>query len=121
LVFIKKRSAIRINSLEDAKKVGSIAIYTEDVREQLLKSWGFTNLDSSKSDMSNLKKLISGRVDLWICDNIGMPSLAEHGGVAPSDLELAFTVNEVSDFIAISKRTSKEIVKIWQTTLQAAV
>ena len=117
--YIKKGSAIRINSLEDAKRVGSIATYKEDVREQMLKTWGFTNLDSSKSAKSNLKKLMSGRVDLWIYDNLGMPSLAERAGVDPTDLELVFDIDEVSLFIAISKQTSKEIVKMWQATLQA--
>jgi len=117
--YIKKGSAIRINSLEDAKRVGSIATYKEDFREQMLKAWGFMNLDSSKSATSNLKKLMSGRVDLWISDSLGMPSIAERAGVDPTDLELVFTVNEVNDFIAISKQTSKEIVKMWQTTLQA--
>ncbi len=57
--YIRKGSAIRINSLEEAKRVGSIATYKEDVREQMLKTWGFTNLDSSKSPTSNLKKLMS--------------------------------------------------------------
>jgi len=117
--YKRKGSAIRINSLEDAKRVGSIATYKEDFREQMLKTLGFTNLDSSKSATSNLKKLMSGRVDLWITDSLGMPSIAERAGVDPTDLELMFTINEVSDFIAISKRTSKEIVKMWQATLQA--
>jgi len=117
--YKRKGSAIRINSLEDAKRVGSIATYKEDFREQMLKTLGFTNLDSSKSASSNLKKLMSGRVDLWITDSLGMPSIAERAGVDPTDLELMFTINEVSDFIAISKLTSKEIVKMWQATLQA--
>jgi polar amino acid transport system substrate-binding protein len=114
-----KGSAVRINSLEDAKRVGSIATYKEDFREQLLKSLGFKNLDSSKSAKSNLKKLMSGRVDLWISDSLGMPSIAQRSGVDPSDLELVFTINEVNDYIAISKETSKEIVKMWRATLQA--
>jgi len=117
--YIRKGSAIRVNSLEDAKRVGSIATYKEDVREQMLKTRGFTNLDSSKSATSNLKKLMSGRVDLWVYDNLGMPSLAERAGVDPTDLELIFTIDEVNLFIAISKQTSKEIVKMWQATLQA--
>jgi polar amino acid transport system substrate-binding protein len=117
--YIKKGSAIRISSLEDAKRVGSIATYKEDAREQLLKTWGFTNLDSSKSAASNLKKLMSGRVDLWFYDNLGMPSVAERAGVDPTDLELVLAIDEVSLFIAISRQTSKKIVKMWQATLQA--
>ena len=117
--YAKKGNALRINSLEDAKKVGSIATYTADAREQLLKAWGFTNLDSSKSAASNLKKLMSGRVDLWIYDNLGLPSVLKRAGVDPSDVELVFAIDQVDLYIAISKRTSKETVKMWQASLQA--
>jgi len=116
--YQKKGSNIRIDSLKDAKSVGSIATYKEDAREQMLKSWGFTNLDSSKSALSNLKKLMSGRVDLWFYDNLGMPSVAKHAGVDAKDLELAFAVDEVSIYIAISRQTSEEIVEKWQAALQ---
>jgi polar amino acid transport system substrate-binding protein len=117
--YQKKGSSIRIDSLMDAKRVGSIATYKEDAREHLLKSWGFTNLDSSKSAISNLKKLMSGRVDLWFYDNLGMPSVAKQAGVDPADLELVLAVDEVSLYIAISKQTSHAVVKTWQKALQA--
>jgi len=117
--YKKKGSGVRINSLEDAKKVGSIATYKEDAREQMLKSWGFTNLDSSKTAKSNLKKLMSSRVDLWFYDNLGMPSIVKSAGVNPADLELVLAIDEVSLYIAVSKQTSKEIVEKWQQALQS--
>jgi polar amino acid transport system substrate-binding protein len=115
--YAKKGSGIRINSLEDAKKVASIATYKEDAREQMLKSWGFTNLDSSKTAASNLKKLLSGRVDLWLYDSLGMPKVAEQVGVDTAELELVFPLNEVSLYVAFSKGTPEEIVEKWQKTL----
>ncbi len=117
--YRKKGSGIRINTLEDAKKIGSIATYKDDAREQMLKSWGFKNLDSSKSAKSNLQKLISGRVDLWFYDNIGLSSVAERAAVDLANLELAMAVEEVSLFIAISKQTSTTIVEKWQAALQS--
>ena len=62
--YARKGSGPYLSCLADAKKVSAIATYKDDVREQLLKSQGFTNLDSSKSPASNLKKLLAGRVDL---------------------------------------------------------
>jgi len=115
--YAKKSSTIRITSLEDAKKVGSIATYKEDVREQMLKALGFTNLDSSNSSVSNLKKLLSGRVDLWFYDSLGMPGVAKEVGVDPAELKLVFPLDEVSLYIAFSKGTPKKIVKQWQETL----
>ena len=115
--YAKKSSGIRIKSLEDAKKVGSIATYKEDAREQMLKSWGFTNLDSSKSAASNLKKLLSGRVDLWLYDSLGMPKVAEQVGVDAAELELVLPLNQASLYIAFSRGTPQKIVKKWQKTL----
>jgi CheY-like chemotaxis protein len=85
----------------------------------MLKSWGFTNLDSSNSSTSNLKKLLSGRVDLWVYDNLGMPCLAKKVGIDTSELEFVFSINEVSLYIAFSKGTSEKIVKKWQETLDS--
>ena len=61
---------------------------------------------------------MSGRVDLWFYDNLGMPSVAKQTGVDPADLELVLAVDEVSLYIAISKQTSKAVVKKWQKALQ---
>jgi polar amino acid transport system substrate-binding protein len=45
-IFIaKKGSGIRINSLEDAKRVNRIGTVRDDTREQYLKGKGFTNLE----------------------------------------------------------------------------
>ena len=46
--YAKKGSNIRIKTIEDAKRVDSIATYKEDAREQMLLTWGFNNIDSSK-------------------------------------------------------------------------
>jgi polar amino acid transport system substrate-binding protein len=115
--YAKKGSGIQINSLEDAKRVGTIATYKEDSREQMLKAWGFTNLDNSNSSASNLKKLLSGRVDLWVYDNLGMPGVAEQVGIDAIELDFVFPIDEVSLYIAFSKGTSKKIVAKWQETL----
>lgn len=115
--YAKKGSNIRIRSLEDAKKVRSIATYKEDSREQILKSWGFTNLDSSNSAVSNLKKLLSGRADLWFYDNLGLARVAKEVGADPDDIELVYPVVELDLYIAFSKGTSKKMVKKWQKIL----
>ncbi|MBL0715094.1 MAG: ABC transporter substrate-binding protein [Desulfosarcina sp.] len=119
--YAKKGSGLQLNSLEDAKKVGAIATYKDDVKEQLLKSKGFTNLDSSKSPASNLKKLMSGRVDLWLFDNLGMPGVARQQNVDPTELELVLPFRSYQSYVAISRQTPEEVVGRWQSALQAMV
>ena len=103
--------------LADAKKVSAIATYKDDVREQLLKSLGFTNLDSSKSPTSNLKKLLSGRVDLWLYSNLGVPLIAKQIGINPNAVELVLPFKDNNAYIAISKGTPRTVVDQWQTAL----
>jgi ABC-type amino acid transport substrate-binding protein len=85
--------------------------------EQILKSLGFTNLDSSSSPHSNIRKLVSGRVDLWYFHNIGAPRIAREAGIDPNEIKAVFTHQQVFTYIAISKQTSPTIVQQWQATL----
>ncbi len=119
--YARKNSGLRLNSLEDAKRVGAIATYKDDVKEQLLISMGFTNLDSSKSPASNLKKLMNGRVDLWLFDNVGMPDLARQQDIDPDELELVLPFKSYQSYVAISKLTPSTVVDRWQVALQAMV
>lgn len=115
--YARKADVRHIGSMEEAKKAGAIATYRADYREQILNSLGFTNLDSSNSLLSCVRKLMSGRVDLWFSDNIGTPRIASEAGVDPADFEEVFTYSQNSSYIAFSKQTSLAVVKRWQKTL----
>lgn len=119
--YARKDSNIKLYSLEDAKRVGSIATYKDDVREQLLKSMGFKNLDSSKSPASNLRKLMAGRVDLWLFSNLGMPGLAGQMGIDPSELKLILPFRSVQSYVAISRQTPEQLVNRWESAFQSMV
>ncbi len=115
--YARKVDARNIGSLDAAKKIGSIATYRDDYREQILKSLGFTNLDSSNDLKSCIRKLMSGRVDLWFSDNIGAPKVASEAGIDPEEIEEVFTYMQSSSYIAISKQTPLAVVQQWQKTL----
>ena len=103
--------------LADAREVSAIATYKNDVREQMLQSLGFTNLDSSKSPTSNLKKLLAGRVDLWLYSNLGVPLIAKQIGINPEAVELVLPFRDSNVYIAISKGTPQIVVDQWQAAL----
>ncbi len=115
--YARKGLGPYLSCLADAKKVGAIATYKDDVREQLLKSQGFTNLDSSKSPASNLKKLLSGRVDLWLYSNLGVASVARQIGIDPGEVELVLPFRDYYAYIALSKGTPRAVVEKWQAAL----
>jgi len=115
--YARKGAGPYPSCLAEARKVGAIATYKDDVREQLLKSQGFTNLDSSKSPHSNLKKLLSGRVDLWLYSNLGVRSVAGQIGIDPNSVEMVLPFKDLYAYIAISKGTPPAVAKKWQATL----
>lgn len=115
--YARKRDRIRIDTLDDARQAGAIATYKDDFGEQVLKSLGFTNLDSSNSPQSNIRKLMSDRVDLWFFYNVSAHQVAREAGIDPGDIELVYTHKKYFSYIAFSKSTSAEIVEQWQDVL----
>ena len=115
--YARKDAGIKVSSPDEARKVGSIAIYRGDFREQLLLSMGFDNLDSATSPHSGLRKLISGRVDLWFFDNLGAPKVAQEAGVDWNSIEEVFTYQKNHSYIAFSRQIPDGEVTRWQATL----
>ncbi len=115
--YAKKADSLHIDSLETAKRMEAIATYRADIGEQTLEALGFTNLDSSNSPQSCVRKLISGRVNLWFFDNIGAPKVAREAGIDPNEIEEVFTYKQNSSYIAFSKQTPLATVQQWQKTL----
>lgn len=121
ILYKKKGSPIAIKTLDDAKAVKSIGAYKDDAKEQFLKSKGFTNVDSASADNLNIKKLVAGRIDLWITGESDMLDYAKKEGVAPSELEEVFVVDTKKLSIAFSKQTSDDVIKKWQDAYDSMV
>ncbi len=117
--YARKNSSLCLYSLEDARKVKTIATYRHDVREQLLLTRGFTNIERSKSAVSGLKKLVSGRVDLWLHSDVGAPWLARSVGIDFDQIKLVLPFEEIEAYIAISRKTPPHMVKQWRAALAA--
>jgi polar amino acid transport system substrate-binding protein len=117
IFYAKKGSGMRINSLEEAKKVAAIATTTDWFTEQYLKSKGFTNLVSSPLPVTNVKQLMDGEVQISIFTDITIPEIAKKAGYSLDALEPVFTVSNTYFYIAMSLGTPVERVKKWQTIL----
>jgi len=108
---------LQIDSLDDAKKVSRIGTYYKDAKEQFLKKKGFTNLVSANKNISNIKRILEGKLDLWVSSDFNMPYLAQQAGVAPNQLELVYAFRKVNNYIAFSIQTPDELINSWQQTL----
>lgn len=115
--YAQKGSGIKINSLNDAKKLIGIGVTREYYSEQFLKKQGFTNLDTSISPAQMLKKQFKGRHPVIASDNISLPALLQQENASVSDVELLFTFMISDCYIAFSLGTSDETVRRWQKTM----
>ena len=114
ILVAKKGSSLKINSLEDAKKVNRIGTLRDDTREQFLKEYGFTNLESVSDEQNNAKKLILGRIDLWAYKQPGLKTVCELAGIDYNEIEEVYHLREIEVSIAFSKKTSVAIVEKWR-------
>jgi len=119
ILYAKKGSGIRINSLEEAKEVAAIATTTNWFTEQHLKREGFKNLLSSPDPQANVRQLMNGEAQLSVFTDITIPEIVSEAGYGMNDLEPAFTVGQTYFYIAVSKDTPASVVQAWQSSLDS--
>ena len=114
ILVAKKSSGIKINNLEDAKKVERIGTLRDDTRGRLLERNGFTNLEPVSDEQLNAKKLALGRINLWAYKIPGLRTVCDLAGVDHTEFEEVYHLREIDLMIAFSKKTSDSIVQKWR-------
>lgn len=109
---------IKITNLEEAKKIGLIGVYRDDVRDQTLTRMGFTNLDRASSNISSFKKLMIGRIDLYADSKLGVEGVAKASGYQVSDVKPIFPLFKSRLYFGVSKNTDPHIVAQWNQALE---
>ena len=113
ILAAKKSSELKINSLDDAKKVDHIGTLRGDAKEVFLQRHGFTNLVSTHDDQRNANKLLLGRIDLWATKIPGLKAICSLTGADYNEIVEVYNMRKSEICIAISKKTSKKIVETW--------
>jgi len=100
-----RRFALR--SLEDARPY-RIGTYNGDARDQFLRSRGF-KVDSAPNDLTNPRKLLLGRIDLWAAAlRIGSPVLEQNGWAGQIVPVLVF--NRIDVYLACNRAVPNEVI-----------
>ena len=118
MFYTRKGSGVEINSLGDAKKLESIGTYKEDVREQFLLSEGFENLDSSSSNVINVKKLNANRLAAVIDSPESFVVACEEAGIPYENFVEEHVVRETELYITFSKNFDQETFNEWKNALK---
>jgi len=117
-LYVKADSTIKIHSLAEAKTIGLIGVYRNDIRDQTLSRLGFTNLDRASSAASNFKKLMIGRIAAYADAKKGVSVTADTAGYHVNDVKLAYDLFKSPLYIAVSKDTDSAIVSLWNSRLE---
>lgn len=117
-LYAKADSSLKVNNLDDAKKIPSIGVYRGDIRDQTLTRLGFRNLDRASSNISSFKKLMMGRISVYTDSKLGVESLARASGYAISDVKFIFELFKSELYIAASRNTDPAVIKKWNAALE---
>jgi polar amino acid transport system substrate-binding protein len=118
-LYAKKGSGVKVNTLDDAKGVRSIAVVKNEAGQQTLAKNGFINFVYADSTADGLKKLAAGDADLWLGTRADVELVAKQAGVDPANLEPAVQVGTSDLYIAFNKNTPYETVMQWQRALDS--
>jgi len=118
-LYAKKGSSTRVNSLDEAKTVKSIAAVKDEAGQQKLAELGFINFAFTNSTADGLKKLMAGEADLWLGTRADVELVAKKAGVDATLLEPAVFVHKVDLYIAFNKNMPFATVDQWQKALDS--
>lgn len=100
-------SNIRLNSLDDAKKY-SVGTYNGDAMDKYFKDLNW-NVDTAPYDVSNLYKLISKRIDLWVDDEQVAQYLIETNN-DKTPIHSVYDIQTLDIFLACNPKTDTETI-----------
>ena len=106
----------KITALKDLKEAGKykLGAYKNDAVSQALESQGIPVINALR-DQENVKKLMSGQIDLWATTDPEGRYLAKQEGV--SGLQTVLRFNEAQLYLALNKDTPDEVVERLQKAL----
>ncbi len=110
LLYAKKGAGIKINTLEDLKKIEKIGTVKGWFSEDYLKANGFTNLESNPDPLVTTKKLCEGSVQLSPFTDMTAPDILKKAGYSMNDIEPVFVIKRYEFYIT----TSEKIVNAWR-------
>ncbi|WP_372654332.1 substrate-binding periplasmic protein [Halobacteriovorax sp.] len=117
--YKRKGSTLKIESIEDAKKVHSICCRNSGLVYTALKNLGFNNLDTSKNAINIYSKALMGRCDLAISDTpIGYSYWMDKLKQPHDNLEKTpVNVSDSDIYIVATKDIPDSEIKVWQEAL----
>jgi len=104
-------------NLEQARKVGDVAVQLGGAGEELLTTLQFKNLNPILNVNKSLFLLLKGRYDLLETSDVFMAYMAQEEGVSESTVSEVAFMGQYDMYLAFSNSTPVETVEKWQNAL----
>lgn len=114
LFYTDSQHQITLNSLEDAKQVGSIGVIKDYAIEQYLVGEGFTNLVYCDNNIDAFDKLLKGEIDLFPSDKISAEAALNSLGKLIYDVSSVLTIRTDLVYFAFNKSIPDAVVADFQ-------
>lgn len=111
LYKLRSRVDLQVNELEDAKGLNT-GVVRDDLRHTFLRNAGFTRLVVSASPLDNLRKLLTGQVDVMPLSPRDARYFYDILGERPDVLEPVIALDTITThaYLAFSRTTPDEVV-----------
>jgi polar amino acid transport system substrate-binding protein len=107
VLMARANQRFSLRTLDDARPY-RIGTYNGDARDQFLRSRGF-RVDPAPNDLTNPRKLLLGRIDLWAAAlRVGSPVLEQNGWAGKIVPVLVF--NRLEVFLACNRAVPDEVI-----------
>lgn len=119
-LYRHQSSALDIHTLDDARRVGTIAVRENYFAHTLLAELGFTNLFLTREGDLDVQMLVAGRTDLIAVGELSLQELCRAGTVDCHQIvNTGVPIQDSKLYLAFSRSTPDTEIQRWQRELDA--
>ncbi len=118
-LYALEDSSVKIETLEDAKKVKYIGVYLSAVEDQILSREGFSNLIRYTTPRKAALSLLNRKTELWCNANLTAHSILKKVSPSHAKIKRVLTIGENRLYLAFSKGTDRHEILRWYRALIA--
>lgn len=115
-VIALKSKGLKIGSEADLADL-SAGVIKDDIGDELAQKVGMTKIGRTADNLQNVKKLNSGRIDVWIYEESVAQWQLKDMGFNPADYETVYTLSEGDLYYAFHKDTDQGLIDELQKAL----
>ncbi|MBB2493432.1 substrate-binding periplasmic protein [Aquipseudomonas ullengensis] len=117
--YARRDSGLRIDSLDDARRLGRLALPRQWYSLEYLQGQGFDTIFTVTSPDKMMHMFKSQRINLIVSSEIALPYFLALEGMSPDQIEAQFSFLQHQSFLAFSQATDPAVVARWQQALEA--